>query len=122
MRKNVGTVGEYLALVPAPARAALRNLRKTIKAAAPAAVESISYGMPTFKLGGRPLVYFAAFRDHCSLFAASRAVMAANKAALAGYETSKGTIRFTPDKPLPATLVRKIVKARIKENQAKSRK
>lgn len=118
--KKAATVTEYLRAVPAKPRAVLQKLRKTIKAAAPGAVEVISYGMPAFKQG-RMLVYYAAFKDHCSLYPASKAVIAAHKSELKGYESSgKGTIRFTVDKPLPATLVKKLVKARIKENEARS--
>jgi uncharacterized protein YdhG (YjbR/CyaY superfamily) len=117
--KKAATVTEYLRAVPAKPRAALQNLRKTIKAAAPSAVEGISYGMPTFKYGGRMLVSYAAFTNHCSFFPASYAVMAAHKNDLKGYEVSKGTIRFAADKPLPASLVKKMVKARIREHEAK---
>ena len=117
--KKAATVTEYLRAVPAKPRAALQQLRKTIKAAAPGAEEVISYGMPAFKHQGRMLVYYAAFKDHCSLYPASMAVIAAHKDELKGYERSKGTIRFAADKPLPATLVKKLVKARIRENEAK---
>jgi len=90
-------------------------LRKTIKAAAPEATEVISYGMPMFKHHGM-LVGYAAFKEHCSLFM-STAITSALKKELASYDTSKGTIRFAPDKPLPAALVRKLVKARIAQNE-----
>jgi uncharacterized protein YdhG (YjbR/CyaY superfamily) len=118
--KKVGTVAEYLRAVPPKPRAALQALRRTIKAAAPGAVEVIGYGMPGFKLEGRTLVYYAAFKDHCSFFPASGRVIAAHKADLKGRHTSKGTIRFTAEKPLPATLIRKMVKARVKEIEALS--
>ena len=111
------SVAAYLRAVPRDARIALQKLRQTIKAAAPQATETISYGMPTFKQHG-PLVGFAAFKDHCSLFGMS-AVLRAHKKELASYSTSKGTIRFTVDKPLPATLVRKLIKARIAELERK---
>jgi uncharacterized protein YdhG (YjbR/CyaY superfamily) len=117
--KKFATVTEYLRAVPAKPRAALQKLRKTIKAAAPGAVEVISYGIPTFKRQGRMLVSYAAFTNHCSFFPASYAVMATHKNELKGYETSKGTIRFAADKPLPGSLVRKMVKARIREHRAK---
>jgi uncharacterized protein YdhG (YjbR/CyaY superfamily) len=117
--KKWATVTEYLRAVPAKPRAALQNLRKTIKAAAPGAVEVISYQMPAFKYQGRVLVFYAAFKDHCSFFPASMAVIAAHKDELKGYARSKGTIRFAADKPLPATLVKKLVKARIRENEAR---
>ncbi len=110
-------VDEYLAGVPKGARATLEKLRKTIKAAAPMASEVISYQMPMYKHHGM-LVGFAAFKDHCSLFPGS-AVMNEYKEELKRYDTSKGTIRFPSDKPLPAALVRKLVKARIAENEAR---
>jgi len=111
-------VDEYLAAVPEEARAALETLRQTIRAAAPQATEAISYQMPTFKYQGRPLVYFAAFKNHCSFFPASGAIVEAYQDELKAYDTHKGTIRFPANKPLPAALVRKIVKARIAEIEA----
>jgi uncharacterized protein YdhG (YjbR/CyaY superfamily) len=119
--KPAGSVDEYLAAVPAEARAALEKLRKTIRAAAPQATEAISYGMPAFKYHGA-LVYYAAFQKHCSFFPASAAVIRAHARELARFETAKGTIRFTPDHPLPAALVRQIVRARMKENEERQKK
>jgi uncharacterized protein YdhG (YjbR/CyaY superfamily) len=115
------SVDDYLAALPEESRVALEQLRKTIKAAAPEATETISYQMPTFKDHGRFLVSYAAFKDHCSLFPASKAVMQAHGAALKPYFTGKGTFRFHPDKPIPAALVKKIVKTRIEENAAERR-
>jgi uncharacterized protein YdhG (YjbR/CyaY superfamily) len=112
------SVEDYLAALPEAPRDALEKLRKTIKAAAPEATETISYQMPTFKDHGRFLVSFAAFKHHCSLFPASRAVMEALGDELKPYFSGKGTLRFHPDKPIPAALVRKIVKTRIEENAA----
>jgi uncharacterized protein YdhG (YjbR/CyaY superfamily) len=112
------TVDDYLARVPRDARAALQQLRRTIRAAAPEATEGVSYGMPAYRHKGM-LVFFAAFRDHCSFFPASVSVVRRFAAELKGYSTGKGTVRFTPDKPLPARLVTRIVKARIAENEAK---
>ena len=111
-------VDAYLASVPEEARTALEKLRAQIKAAAPGALETISYQMPAFKLRGRLLVYFAAFKDHCSLFPGS-SVMEAHRDELKEYYTSKGTIRFSPGKPLPAALVKKLIRARVAENEAK---
>jgi uncharacterized protein YdhG (YjbR/CyaY superfamily) len=111
-------IDAYLAGVPDDMRAALQKLRKTIRAAAPTAEESIGYGMPSFKYKGKPLAYFAAFKSHCSFFPASGAVIDANEDALKPYKTAKGTIQFPPDKPLPSTLVRRLVKARIAEIEA----
>ena len=110
----------YLAAVPREARAALEKIRKTIRAAAPKAVECISYGMPAYKYNGM-LVFFAAFAKHCSFFPGA-SVLAAHKDELKRYETSKGTIRFTVDNPLPAVLVKKMVKARVKENESRAKK
>ena len=120
-RKNTRavTVASYLAAVPKDARAALVKLRKAIKAAAPQATEGISYGMPAFKHQG-PLVYYAAFKDHCSFFPGSVAVMRRFAAELKDYDTTgKGTIRFPAKKPLPAALVTKLVRTRVAENDAR---
>ena len=115
------SVDNYLAEVPTEARATLEQLRKTIKAVVPRAVEVISYQIPTFKLDGRMLVSYAAFKDHCSFFPGA-APIKAHEDELKSYQTSKGTIRFPTSKPLPATLVRKLVKTRIKENEARAKK
>jgi len=111
------TVKAYLAAVPKESRAALEKLRKNIRAAAPDATELIAWGMPAFKQG-RLLVSYAAFKDHCSFFPMSLAVIRDFAHELKGYNVSKGTIRFPMAKPLPAMLVRRIVKARIAENKA----
>ena len=108
-------VDDYLATLPEEPRAALEKLRATIRAAAPDATEGFSYGIPAFRLGGRPLVSYAALKDHCSFFPMSPAVIEANRKELERYDTAKGTIRFPADRPLPAALVRKLVKARIAE-------
>jgi uncharacterized protein YdhG (YjbR/CyaY superfamily) len=110
------TIDEYLARANPEQRAALEQLRRTIHAVAPGVEESISYGLAGFKLNGRPLVYFGAWANHCAFYPASSVVIKTFQNQLKGFETSKGTIRFTPDKPLPATLVKKLVKARIAEN------
>jgi uncharacterized protein YdhG (YjbR/CyaY superfamily) len=111
-------VDEYLAKVPDEARAALEKLRKTIRAAAPKATEGFSY-IPAFKLHGRPLVSYAALKNHCSFFPMSPAVMDAHRKELEPYDTSKGTIRFPAFEPLPAALVRRLVKARIAESEGR---
>ena len=113
------SVEDYLAALPEESRAALERLRKTIRAAAPEATETISYQMPAFKDHGRFLVSYAAFKDHCSLFPASRAVMEALGEELTPYFSGKGTIRFQANKPLPVALVKKIVKTRLEENAAR---
>jgi len=112
-------IDEYLAGVPEPARSTLKQVRAMIRSAVPAeATECISYRMPAFKHKG-VLVWFAAFSKHCSLFPTA-AVIEAFKKELQGFSTSKGTIQFPTDKPLPAALLRKLVKARIAEQERKS--
>jgi uncharacterized protein YdhG (YjbR/CyaY superfamily) len=110
-----------LAALPDDKRAALAALRRTIQAAAPEAVEAISYGLPAFRYHGRPLVAYLGAKAHCSLFPMSGAVIDAHRDELATYATAKGTIRFTPDRPLPDTLVTTIVRARMAEIDAKAR-
>jgi uncharacterized protein YdhG (YjbR/CyaY superfamily) len=115
------SVEEYLAAHPDDVRATLEKIRQAIKAAAPMATEKISYGMPSFHHQGY-LVYYAAWKNHCSFFPASNEVMETFAKELERYDVSKGTIRFPIGKPLPATLVKKIVKARIRENEARRRR
>jgi uncharacterized protein YdhG (YjbR/CyaY superfamily) len=111
------TVDEFLGDVPEEQRAALQDLRRVIQAAAPDATEVINYGVPMFKLNGKNLVSFGAAKDHCSFYVQSPAVLEAHAAEVKGFKTSKGTISFTPDRPIPADLVAKLVKARIIENR-----
>src|ERR1700687_6122609 len=114
-----GTVNEYLAAVPEPARSTLEKVRAAIRAAAPAeATEVLSYGIPMFKYRGM-LVGYAAFPKHCSLFLATSSLLKQFKNELSRYQTSKGTIRFPTDKPLPASLVKKIVKARVAQKHGR---
>jgi len=108
-------IDDYLASLPATQRATLQKLRKAISLAAPDAEEGFSYGLPAFRIDGRPLVCFAVTAKHCSLYPMSPAVIREHARDLKKYETSKGTIRFAA--PLPATLVKKLVKARIAELQ-----
>ena len=115
MARKPKTIDEYLATLSDVQRAALQKLRKTIKAAAPKAEECISYQIPAFRQNGM-LVGFRATANHCSFFLMSSTTVEAHKDELKNYDTSKGTIRFQPDDPLPAGLVRKLVKARIAEN------
>jgi uncharacterized protein YdhG (YjbR/CyaY superfamily) len=113
--RKPATVDEYLAAVPDDQkRAALQTLRRTIKAALPRAEECISYGLPAFRYEGRMVAWYGAAKNHCSFYPGG--VVDAFKDDLTKYETSKGTIRFTPDEPLPATLVKKLLKARIAVN------
>ncbi len=116
------SVEDYLAGLPQGSRAALEKLRKTIRAAAPEATEAISYQMPAFKVHGRSLVSYAAFKDHCSLFPMSLKVIEDHKEELRPHFSGKGTLRFTAEKPIPAALVKKIVKARIEEIEARGRR
>ena len=114
-------VDAYLASIPPDARATLEKMRRQIRSVACEADEGFSYGIPAFKLAGRPLVGFAAFKRHCAFYPMSPAVLRAHAADLEGYETAKGTIRFPVDKPLPGALVKKLVKARIAEMQQRKR-
>jgi uncharacterized protein YdhG (YjbR/CyaY superfamily) len=117
-----GDVEGYLARVPEPARSTLMRIRAAIRSAVPPeTTEAISYGMPTFRYHGA-LVGFAAFSKHCSFFPMSVAVMEAFADDVKGFPTAKGTIRFPIDKPLPAALVKKLVKARIAENEARQKR
>jgi uncharacterized protein YdhG (YjbR/CyaY superfamily) len=115
------SVDDYLAGVPEPARSTLQRVRAAIHSVLPAeATEAISYGMPAFKYKGT-LVWFAAFSNHCSLFPTA-SVIKAFKNELKGYETTKGTVHFPLDKPLPAALVKKMVKARLAEKTQKKQR
>ena len=122
MKTKPRTIDEYLAAVSGDQRAALEKLRKTIRAAAPKAEECISYQLAAFRLNGRPLVAFGATANHCAFYLMSSSTVAAHEDELKGYDTSKGTIRFQADDPLPTALVRKLVKARIGENTDPHRK
>ena len=113
-KTNAKNIDEYLAALSVDKRAALEKLRKIIRAAAPKAEECISYQLPAFRLNGRLLVAFGAAANHCAFYPGSFPVEA-HKDELKDYDTSKGTIRFQADKPLPVALVRRMVKARISE-------
>ena len=116
------TIDEYLAKVPEPHKSTLEKIRAMVRAAAPKdATEAISYGMPAFKYKGG-LVGFAAFNNHCSFFPMNSALVVQFADELKNYKTSKGTIQFLTDKPLPASLVKKMVKARVADNDAKEKK
>jgi uncharacterized protein YdhG (YjbR/CyaY superfamily) len=119
---GTSAVDAYLAAVPEPARSTLEKMRALIRSTVPAeATEAIGYGMPTFRYKGA-LVAYAAFKNHCSLFPMNASLVEAFKEELKEYKTSKGTIQFTVDKPLPAALVKKLVKARVAENEQKKQR
>jgi uncharacterized protein YdhG (YjbR/CyaY superfamily) len=108
-------VRAYLAALPPGTRKRLQQIRAIVRATAPAAVEHFSYRMPGFRLDGKTLVWYAAFKRHTSLFPITPALVRAHRLDLSGYETSKGTIRFPLTAPLPVPLIRRLVKARAAE-------
>ena len=116
------TVEEYLAKVPEPQRSTLKKVRAVIQSVLPAeATEVISYRIPCVKYKGM-LVGYAAFTDHCSLFGMSSTLVGPFKDELKNYSTSKGTIRFPVDRPLPATLIKKLIKSAIAEKESRKKK
>jgi uncharacterized protein YdhG (YjbR/CyaY superfamily) len=115
--KKYTEVEDYLADQSDDARATLETIRAAIRSAAPDAEEKVGYGMPGFYLEGHPLTYYAAFKAHCSLFPASTGVITTFAKELAPYEVAKGTIRVPIGKPPPASLIKKIVRERIRENR-----
>jgi uncharacterized protein YdhG (YjbR/CyaY superfamily) len=117
MKPKARTIDDYLAALGEDQRAALEQLRQIIRAVAPGAEECISYGVPAFRQG-RLLVGFGAAAKHCTFFLMNGSTVEAHRDDLKGYDTSKGAIRFPADQPLPAALVRKLVKARLAENEA----
>jgi uncharacterized protein YdhG (YjbR/CyaY superfamily) len=118
--KPAKTVDEYLASAPEASRLTLEKVRQRIRAAAPpGSTEGLSYGMPAFKHGGRALVAYAAFKNHCSLFPMSAEVFAELADEVRPYKTSKGTLQFPIGRPLSAVLIRKIVRTRLAELAAK---
>lgn len=120
--KPAETVDEYLAGVPEASRITLEKVRQRLRAALPKeSAEGLSYGMPAFKYKGKGLVAYAAFKNHCSLFPMSSAVFAELADELKPYKTSTGTLQFPMGKPLPAALIKKIVKTRLAELAAQKK-
>lgn len=109
------SVDEYIALQPETVRDVLERVRAAIRKAVPAAEEAISYGMPTYRLNGDRLLYFAVWKKHYAIYAATKEVVAAFRDELAGYEIDKGTIRFPLSEPVPVKLIGRIAKFRAKE-------
>jgi uncharacterized protein YdhG (YjbR/CyaY superfamily) len=120
MASKPKTIDQYLAALGDERRAALEKLRKSIRAAAPKAQECISYGLPAFQLDQKPLVAFGATAKHCAFYLLSGSIVERHQDELKNCDTSKGSIRFQPDKPPPTALVRKLVKARIAETRISS--
>ncbi|MBD0333015.1 MAG: DUF1801 domain-containing protein [Chitinophagaceae bacterium] len=115
------TVDEYLTALPPKVKSTLQSLRKVILSTVPDAIELISYQIPGYKYKGRPLVFFAAFKNHCSFFGTSKSLLERFKKELQPYEISGTTIHFSPENPLPSSLVKKLVKARIEEYEIKQK-
>lgn len=135
MRKSAGSFPEtkgadgsaavdaYLARIPEPARSTLEKVRATIRIAVPKdATELLSYGIPTFRHNGRNIVSYAAFKKHCSFFPMQASLIDEMQHELKNYRTSKGTLQFPVDRPLPATLVKKMVKLRVFENELRGKR
>ena len=116
------TVAAYIAGAPPVARRALKRLRTAIKAAAPGITERISYRIPTFDLDGRYLLYIAAFREHVSVYPVTAGMLARYGKAIAPYRAGKGTLRFALDEPIPAELVTRLAKVRVRERRAGARR
>jgi uncharacterized protein YdhG (YjbR/CyaY superfamily) len=116
-KRQTGTIDDYLAQVQPDQRRALETLRQAIHAAAPNAEECISYGIPAFRVNGRAFVFFGAWANHCALYPGSSSLLKKFRNELAYFQVSKGTVRFTPDKPVPLALVKKLVKSRIAEQR-----
>ena len=117
-RRDTGvTVSTYIANTPPPARKALKALRAAIQSVAPGITERISYGIPTFDLDGRYLLYIAAFRDHVSVYPVTAGMVARHGKAIAPFRSGKGTLRFPLDEPVPLGLVKKLARVRLEERR-----
>lgn len=120
MKAPAATIDAFLAALPADQRDALEVLRRQIRAAAPEAVEVIAYGIPGYRLHGRYLLGFGAAKKHCSFYCGT--LLRGYEAELEGYGTRKGTIHFTPDKPIPPEVIAGIVKARVADYEKRQRR
>jgi uncharacterized protein YdhG (YjbR/CyaY superfamily) len=114
------SIDEYISQFPKNVRNVLEELRRIIKESAPEAEETISYGIPTFDLNGRHLVHFAAYKSHVGFYPTSSGIKAFKKE-LSPFKTSRGTVRFLLDKPIPFDVVKKIVRFRVRENESKKK-
>src|SRR5262252_4170826 len=121
-KRKPSAIDEYLADVKPDQRTVLERLRQAIHAVAPGVEECISYGIPAFRLNGRVLAFFGAWANHCAFYPGSAATLKKFRNELRNFQTGKGTIRFSPDKPLPVALVKDLVKTRIAENNDRSNK
>lgn len=121
-KKKPKTIDAYLANVKPEHRSTLQKLRQTIRTAVPTAEECISYGIPAFRVNRRLLVFFGAWSNHCAFYPGSATTLQNFRDELRNFQTSKGTIRFSSDKPLPAALVKKLVKMRIAEDNDRANK
>jgi uncharacterized protein YdhG (YjbR/CyaY superfamily) len=119
MTKAATSIDQYVASVDPQFRPLLRSVRRTIRAAAPQATESISYGIPTYKQDGQRVVYFSAAAKHCAIHMVRKADL--DQAVRLGFGVGRGSIRFTPDHPLPARLLTRIVKSRLTEIRSRTR-
>jgi uncharacterized protein YdhG (YjbR/CyaY superfamily) len=117
VKQKPATIDEYLASVSPDQRALLQKLRTTIRTVAPKVEECISYGIPAFRLNGRSLFFFGAWANHCAFYPGSSTTLKKFRNELRGFQRSKGTLRFSPEKPLPVALLKALVRARVRENQ-----
>lgn len=119
--EELAQIEAYLAALPEESRATLERIRKAIRQLAPDADEAVSYGMPAFRLAGRPIAGYSASKNHCSYFPMSSEVMAALEGEFEGYETSKGGFKFPIGQPPPKSLIEKLLNARIAELASRDR-